>query len=114
MPFVHPENHQRDLRTRLEMQGWEIEQVEPEASQWWLHTLWRIRSRWRPAGLTAWLAFIRDPMEPDSGKCYAIALGRARPGRLHDREQPDERFGLSPNWDEELERVIAAAEKLRG
>jgi hypothetical protein len=113
MPFVHPENHQRDLRARLEEQGWEIELVEPEASQWWLHTLWRIRSRWRPAGLTLWISFIGDPVNPDSGKALEIALGHEPPGRLHDRERPDERFGLSPGWEEELERLVAAAEKLR-
>jgi hypothetical protein len=108
--FVWPQHHQADLRTKLEEQGWDVEVMETDASQWWLVSLWRLRSRWRPAGLLLYLGFVGDPGELDPGRVGEIVLGRDLP---EDRMGSGARFALSPNWGAERTRLLATAAAFR-
>jgi hypothetical protein len=108
----NPVRHKNDLRAALEAAGWDVEVVEHDTFAWWMHELWRITSRWRPSGVSGFVAFVGSPW-PDglaSPGADHVAIGPQPPENWQGGEVT--RFELRP-WPEQIQGIIAECAKLR-
>lgn len=84
-------SQQRLLADALEAAGWKLIDRETNLAHWAYYEVWTIESRWRPAGLRAFIGFLYDPQPSSPGSptrrsIWAAECNRSSPletgGRL--------------------------------
>jgi hypothetical protein len=111
--YVIPHNHKRELRAALETAGWDIEPADAPTEAWWMDELWLVRSKFRPVGVEAFVAFVGGP----------DGVGERHPGASHvtvgpvptswQTQEGIPSFQLSKNWSQERTRIVEVLAQLR-
>lgn len=55
-------SQQQQFEAALHNNGWQIVDRATGDLEWWADEVWTIESKWRPAGLQAFVTFVVDPM----------------------------------------------------
>jgi hypothetical protein len=110
MAFIDPASHQLELKDGLVSDGWRVEVADTDSTEWWLHSLWRLESVWRPVGCAVWVGFVGDPAHVGAHMRVAdrVLVSSARP-----QDRFAKGFELSSDWPTHRAVVIAAAAVLR-
>ena len=113
MAYVIPVHHKRELRAALDVAGWDIEPAEAPTDAWWMHELWRVRSKFRPVGVEVFVAFVGGPdgVGDRHPGAHHVTVGPV-PTSWQNREGLS-RFQLSENWPQERTRLVEALAEIR-
>src|SRR5690348_13565691 len=106
MAYVLPETHKRELRAALDAAGWDIELEEPPTEVWWINELWRVRSRFRPVGVEAFVAIVGGP-DGDGNRhrgASHVTVGPMPTSWQNFEKIPS--FELSKRWPDERKGIV--------
>jgi hypothetical protein len=103
----------RELLTELQKSGWDVTRHAGEANHLaWYHEVWALESRRSPRGFTLFLTFLTDPQPGNPNPLWLIATSRRFPESAAEAEgEPS--LALTPRWEQELPRFVAALDALR-
>ena len=104
----------RELRMRLEHDGWKVVEDEP-GDEWWVDERWKVESTWRPLGLHVWISFLVDPQHDgprNRGEhVWAVGVTSTRPQDRHEVELTA--VSIRGHWSKSLDELAASVARIR-
>lgn len=100
----------------LEMKGWEITDVQTENLEWWADEIWKLRSRWSPEGVSAFLTLLVDPQHDGNRKkgqfVWGVGCSSEYPTSRTEAQQVGS-ISMGGTFRREIEVFIGKVESLR-
>jgi hypothetical protein len=103
-----------ELLKQLQNAAWDVTRHAGKANhRAWYHEIWALESRRSPRGFTLFLTFLTDPQPGNPNPFYFIGTSGRFPESAADASgQPT--LAMTPCWEQELPRFVAALDAFRG
>jgi hypothetical protein len=108
--------YEQKMYDYLEVEGWQISNIDKSDLEWWADEIWELESTWSPQGVKSFLTFLVDPqhdgVREKGQEVWGIGCSSAYPNSRNDAESGGT-IGFGKSFKKDISSFLMKLDALR-